>query len=89
MGVRDPVVDALIERAVAARRRPELVAALRALDRVLRHGHYAVPHWYGSVHRIAWRAGRFERPRQLPRYYQPEAWVLSTWWASPANRAGH
>lgn len=88
MGVRDPVVDALIERAVAARRRPELVAALRALDRVLRHGHYALPHWYGSVHRIAWRAGRFERPGRLPRYYQPEAWVLSTWWASPANRAG-
>ncbi len=88
MGVRDPVVDALIERAVAARRRPELVTALRALDRVLRHGYYAVPHWYGSVHRIAWRAGRFERPGQLPRYYQPEAWVLSTWWASSANRAG-
>ena len=88
MGVRDPVVDALIERAVAARRRPELVAALRALDRVLRHGHHAVPHWYGSAHRIAWRAGRFERPARLPRYYQPEAWVLSTWWASPANRAG-
>lgn len=88
MGVRDPVVDALIERAVAARRRPELVAALRALDRVLRHGYYALPHWYGSVHRIAWRAGRFERPARLPRYYQPEAWVLSTWWASPANRAG-
>ncbi len=88
IGVRDPVVDALIERALAARKRPELVAALRALDRVLRHGHYAVPHWYGSVHRIAWRAGRFERPRQLPRYYQPENWLLSSWWASPANRAG-
>lgn len=88
MGVRDPVVDALASKAAAARTRPELVAALRALDRVLRHGHYSVPHWYGSVHRIAWRAGRFERPQQLPTHYQPEAWVLANWWASAANRAG-
>lgn len=88
MGVRDPVVDALLDRAVAARKRPDLVAALRALDRVLRHGYYAVPHWYGSVHRIAYRAGRFERPAVVPRYYQPDAWLLSTWWASPANLAG-
>jgi microcin C transport system substrate-binding protein len=88
MGVRDPVVDALAAQAAAARTRPQLVAALRALDRVLRHGHYSVPHWYGSVHRIAWRAGRFERPPMLPTHYQPEAWVLSTWWASAANRAG-
>ncbi len=88
IGVRDPVVDALLDRAVAARRRPELVVALRALDRVLRHGHYAVPHWYGSVHRIAYRAGRFERPAVPPRYYQPDAWLLSTWWASPANLGG-
>ncbi|MFM8865840.1 MAG: ABC transporter substrate-binding protein, partial [Limnohabitans sp.] len=56
MGIKDPAVDALLDKAVGAQSRPQLVAALRALDRVLRHGHYVVPHWYGAVHRVAWRA---------------------------------
>jgi microcin C transport system substrate-binding protein len=73
---------------MSAQTRPQLVARLRALDRVLRHGHYAVPHWYSGVHRVAWRAGRFEQPAVTPRYYQPEAWVTSVWWASDKNRAG-
>ena len=65
---------------------PELVTRLRALDRVLRFGHYVVPHWYGGVHRVAYRDGRFEQPAVTPRYYQPESWITSTWWASKANR---
>ena len=85
-GLKDPAVDALLDRVVSARTRPELVAAVRALDRVLRHKHLAIPHWYGGVHRIAYRAGWFEEPTNKPRYYQPEAWVLSTWWASQANQ---
>jgi microcin C transport system substrate-binding protein len=87
--VKDPAVDALLDKVVAAQTRPQLVAALKALDRVLRHGHYAVPHWYGSVHRVSWRSGRFEQPEVTPRYYQPENWVTSTWWASTANLVGH
>ena len=88
IGLKNPAVDALLDLVISAQTRPELVARLRALDRVLRHGHYAVPHWYSSVHRVAWRAGRFEQPSVLPRYYQPETWVTSVWWATPANRAG-
>jgi microcin C transport system substrate-binding protein len=88
IGIKDPAVDALLDKAVAAQTRPQLVAALKALDRVLRHGHYTVPHWYGSVHRVAWRAGRFERPAVTPRFYQPETWITSTWWGSTANLVG-
>ncbi|MEK9803415.1 MAG: extracellular solute-binding protein [Curvibacter sp.] len=88
IGLKDPAVDALLDQVISAQTRPELVARLRALDRVLRHGHYAVPHWYSGVHRVAWRAGRFEQPAVTPRYYQPESWVTSVWWASEANRAG-
>jgi microcin C transport system substrate-binding protein len=88
IGVKDPAVDALLDKVVAAQTRGQLVAACKALDRVLRHGHYSVPHWYGSVHRVSWRAGRFEQPNITPRYYQPESWIQSTWWASPANLAG-
>lgn len=87
IGVKSPAVDALLDKIISAQTRPELVARVRALDRVLRHGHYAVPHWYGSVHRVAYRAGRFEQPTVTPRYYQPESWVTSVWWASEANRA--
>ena len=88
IGVKDPAIDALLDKVVAAQTRPQLVASLKALDRVLRHGHYAVPHWYGSVHRVSWRAGRFEQPEVTPRYYQPEIWVSSTWWGSTANLVG-
>ncbi len=86
IGLKNPAVDALLEQVISSRTRPELVARLKALDRVLRHGHYAVPHWTGSVHRVAWRAGRFDQPSITPRYYQPEAWITSVWWASQANR---
>lgn len=87
IGVRDPAVDALLDKAITAQTRPQLVAALRALDRVLRHAHYVVPHWYGAVHRVAWRAGKFGQPEVMPMYYQPEAWVTSVWWSlSPSTR---
>jgi len=81
MGIRDPAVDALVELAVSADTRPELVARLRALDRVLRHGYYFVPEWYSSAFRISYRAGKFEEPKVAPRYFQAEGWVISTWWA--------
>ncbi|PUE61211.1 ABC transporter substrate-binding protein [Limnohabitans sp. Rim8] len=87
MGIQDPAVDALLENVTSAKTRPQLITAVRALDRVLRHGHYSVPHWYGGVHRIAWRNGRFELPAVMPRYYQPETWASSTWWATIDNRA--
>ena len=80
IGVRDPAVDELIRRVVAAQTRPQLIAGLRALDRVLRHGHYVVPQYYGNKFRIAYRSGRFERPAVKPQYYRAEDWVISTWW---------
>ncbi|HEV7800395.1 MAG TPA: ABC transporter substrate-binding protein, partial [Burkholderiales bacterium] len=80
IGVRDPAVDALITAAVSATTRPNLVTSLRALDRVLRHGHYVVPQWYASTSRVAYRSGKFEQPASAPLYYRPEDWVVSTWW---------
>ncbi|MCD6041608.1 MAG: ABC-type oligopeptide transport system, periplasmic component, partial [Burkholderiales bacterium] len=80
MGVKNPAIDALVNLAVSSRTRPDLVARLRALDRVLRHSHFVVPQWYSSTFRIAYRAGKFEQPKVMPQYYQPEDWVISTWW---------
>ncbi len=87
IGIQDPAVDALLDNVLSAKTRPQLITAVRALDRVLRHGHYSVPHWYGHVHRVAWRNGRFELPAVMPRYYQPESWASATWWATIDNRA--
>ena len=80
IGVKDPSVDALLAKVVSANTRPELVAGLRALDRVLRHGHYVIPQWYAATFRVSYRAGKFEQPKVAPQYYSPEAWILSTWW---------
>jgi microcin C transport system substrate-binding protein len=81
MGVRDPAVDALVDLATSASTRPELVARLRALDRVLRFGHYFVPAWFGNSFRIAYRAGKFAEPAVPPRYFQPDGWIIAAWWA--------
>lgn len=87
IGVKSPAVDALLDQVISANTRPELVASLRSLDRVLRFGHYVVPHWYSSVHRVAYRAGRFEQPAVMPLYYQPDSWIVSTWWSRSAGAA--
>jgi microcin C transport system substrate-binding protein len=84
IGLKDPAVDALLDKVVSATSRPELVTSLRALDRVLRHGHFVVPHWYGAVHRVSWRAKAFARPADLPRFYQPEKLVTTVWWSPHA-----
>jgi microcin C transport system substrate-binding protein len=79
-GVSDPAVDALIVKVTSAHTRPELATALRALDRVLRHGHYAALHWFTNNFRVSYRGGRFGQPPP-PAYYQPESWALSCWWS--------
>lgn len=80
IGVKDPAVDALLEKVVSATTRPDLVASLRSLDRILRHGHYVIPQWYAATFRVAYRGGKFEQPAVAPQYYTPEDWVLRTWW---------
>jgi microcin C transport system substrate-binding protein len=80
IGVKDPAIDALVSLAVSSRTRPELVARLRALDRVLRHQYFVIPQWYASTFRVAYRAGKFDQPKLMPQYYQAEDWVISTWW---------
>jgi microcin C transport system substrate-binding protein len=75
-GMADPVIDALIERVIAANKRPQLVAACRALDRVIRSGRYWVPHWYKPSHWLAfWDV--FGRPATKPRYARG---IPETWW---------
>jgi len=80
-GVSDPVADALIERIVEAKTREQLTFACRALDRVLRAGHYWIPQWYKGTHWIAyWDV--FARPKEKPRYGRG---IPETWWRARAD----
>ncbi|TFZ04927.1 extracellular solute-binding protein [Ramlibacter rhizophilus] len=85
-GIADPAVDAILQKVVTAKTRPELSAAMRALDRVLTHGHYSIPQYYGSDFLVGFRPRRFELPATIPPYYDVHNWAMSTWWGSPQNR---
>lgn len=67
VGICDPVIDALIDRIIFAESRAELVAATKALDRVLLAGHYVVPQWYSGVTRAAYWS-RLKHPETMPAY---------------------
>jgi len=82
MGLKNRVVDALIQKVIYAPDRKRLVTAARALDRVLLHGEYVVPNWFIATHRIAYW-NRFEMPAETPLYYGAESWMLRAWWKKP------
>ncbi|MEO7953713.1 MAG: extracellular solute-binding protein [Polaromonas sp.] len=79
-GIADPAVDALLQKVVTAKTRPELGAAMRALDRVLTNGYYSVPQYYGDEFFVGYRPAHFVLPAVIPPYYQPDTWAMSTWW---------
>ena len=54
IGIKNPAVDKLIDKIIFAKDRAELVAATRALDRVLLWNHYVVPQWHYPFERIAY-----------------------------------
>jgi microcin C transport system substrate-binding protein len=81
-GIRDPVVDKLIELVIQAPDRKGLVARTRALDRVLLWGHYVIPHWHIQAFRVAYW-DKFSRPAKSPRY----ALGFDTWWVDSEKEA--
>jgi microcin C transport system substrate-binding protein len=83
IGVKNPAVDKLIDRVIFAKNREELVAATRALDRVLVWNNYVVPHWTYPFLRTA-RWDRFSHPDTLPEY-SPSGGFPTVWWWDPAK----
>jgi microcin C transport system substrate-binding protein len=82
-GISDPVIDALIDKIIAADSRASLTTACRVLDRVIRSDRYWVPHWYKASHWLAyWDV--FSRPATKPRYARG---VPETWWYDREKRA--
>lgn len=82
IGVSNPAVDKLIDKIVFAKDRAELVAATRALDRVLLWNHYVVPQWGYSKERLAYW-DRFGRPDRIPMLGSSFSRV---WWMDPAKQ---
>jgi microcin C transport system substrate-binding protein len=77
VGIKNPAVDALIDKVIFASDRSDLVAATHALDRVLLWNDYVVPQWTTDKERYAYW-NRFSHPATLPTYSLgfPTVW----WW---------
>lgn len=81
-GIRDPVIDELIELLIASPDRESLVQRTRALDRALQWGHWVIPNWYTAVDRVAaW--DRFGWPET----YAKNGFDWTTWWVDSARDA--
>jgi microcin C transport system substrate-binding protein len=77
IGIKNPAVDAMIEKVVAAKTEQDLTAACHALDRILMWNNYVVPNWtYGKIRTARWN--RFGRPQHMPKYGM--AAFPSLWW---------
>ncbi|HJZ44754.1 MAG TPA: extracellular solute-binding protein [Hyphomicrobiaceae bacterium] len=76
VGIKNPAVDKLIDKIILAKDRDDLIAATRALDRVLLWNQYLVPQWHIPFDRLAmW--DMFRRPAKLP---SRNTSFLRVWW---------
>ena len=78
-GIKDPVIDHLIDKIITAPDRQSLVDACRALDRVLLWGYYCIPNWHIRTYRIAYW-NMFDRPKIKAKY---ALGFSDTWWVDP------
>ena len=80
IGIKDPAIDNLVDHVIFAKDREELIAASRALDRVLQWNDYVVPQWYAPKVRIAYW-NRYGQPATLPGL---SPGFLQVWWYDQA-----
>ena len=78
-GIKNPIVDALVDRIIFATDRDDLVAATHALDRVLLWNYYVVPQYYRAVVWLAYW-NKFGIPDKQPSYRgaDPDSWWIDT-----------
>jgi microcin C transport system substrate-binding protein len=75
LGIKDPVIDELIEELIRSPERASLVAHTRALDRVLQYGYYVIPQFHLGAFWVAdW--DKYRRPSIAPKYTVG----FDTWW---------
>ncbi len=76
IGIKNPAIDKLVDHIIFAKNREELVAATRALDRVLQWEDFVVPQWFSPDERIAYW-NRYGQPEKLPGLTPG---FLQVWW---------
>lgn len=76
IGIKNPVVDQLIDMVISAPDREELITRTRALDRVLLWNYYVIPQWHLDYFRVAYW-DKFGKPAVSPKY---GLGVIDTWW---------
>jgi ABC-type oligopeptide transport system substrate-binding subunit len=90
-GIANPAIDHVIAAMGRATTLPQIVDASRALDRIFRAEHYAVPYQYRPNAMMAYW-NRFGMPSTLPKFYSVEVglwpqplltWPIATWWVRP------
>ena len=75
IGIKNPAIDALIRRIIKAKDKENLIASTKALDRVLLHNHYIIPHFHSRIYRmIYWN--KFSRPKVNEKYLPG----IENWW---------
>ena len=80
IGIKNDLIDILIEEIISAKNREDLVIATRVLDRVLLWNHYVIPQWHISAYRVLyWDI--FDRPKVRPKY----SLGTDTWWIEPTK----
>ena len=82
-GIKDPVVDGLIEELIGAKDLPTLAATNRALDRVLLWGWYQIPQWYNDESWLVYW-NKFGYPEKKARY---SIGFPGTWWTAAGKQA--
>ena len=82
IGIKDPVIDELVETVIAAPDRESLVTSTRALDRVLQWGHYLIPQFHSNSDRLVFW-DKFGWPEVTPM----RGSVFSAWWVDPERAA--
>ena len=81
-GLKNPVVDRLVDQLIAAPDRVSLVTRVRALDRALQWNYLVIPHWHLPYARIAFW-DKFGYPPVTPM----QGVQLEAWWIDPAKDA--
>ena len=83
-GIKNPAIDELIEIIVQAKTRKELVHVIQAMDRILTHQYYVVPHWYISFDRLVhWN--KFSHPASNPSQAPIINNIIEWWWVDKAK----
>ena len=73
-GIKNPVVDDIIKIIIAAKDKEEYLAAIKALDRILRQENYIIPQWYSPHNRVAYHKGLQHPVTDIPAGFDPFTW---------------